>query len=46
MGTTDVPPEFCCRWCGAEFHACETTFRGVCVQQPAAEIHDRLDDAA
>lgn len=25
-----------CQFCGAEFHACETTFRGLCVQMPVS----------
>lgn len=25
-----------CPWCGAEYHACETTFRGLCVQMPVS----------
>jgi hypothetical protein len=46
VSTTPVPEEFRCPHCGAAYFECETTFRGVCVQQPAAEIHDELDEAA
>lgn len=46
MSTADVPDEFRCPSCGAAYYECETDWRGVCVQQPVAEIHDQLDDAA
>lgn len=46
MSTTEVPSEFCCPHCRAAYFECETDWRGVCVQRPAAEIHDQLDDAA
>lgn len=46
MSTTPVPDEFRCPHCDAAYYECETNWMGVCVQQPAAEIHDQLDDAA